>query len=428
MIRERAAGSSSSATRAPATSLSNDPARLIFPAFEYIYPAKETRTSWTQRPPENPRPTNSSSSSPGSSGSGTSSRSSSAASSARASSSSPPTSPAASGPRFSSSPSGSSGGLLSYFGALAFAEMGAAMPKAGGMYNFLQGGLRAAARLPVRLDALPGHRLRRHRHADRGLRLELPPLFRRHLSLRPEAGRPWPSSLFLVGVNYVGVALGGQPPEPPDRDQVRRPGRRLRHRLHLRQGRQRGQLGPTARCRPVSGNFLGASASPWSPSLWAYKGWEGATYSAGEVKNPERNLPLGLLRRHHGLHRHLHPGQHGLSLCLPRRPDRRVAADRQRRHERRRRPGRRLDHLLHHPLLDHGRHQPEHPLLAARLFRHGPGRALLQEDRRASTPGSGRRTSPSSPWASGAWSSPSSSRPSRASSPTSSSASGSSSA
>jgi APA family basic amino acid/polyamine antiporter len=28
--------------------------------------------------------------------------------------------------------------------------------------------------------------------------------------------------------------------------------------------------------------------------LWAYKGWESATYSAGETKNPQRNVPLGL--------------------------------------------------------------------------------------------------------------------------------------
>jgi len=30
-------------------------------------------------------------------------------------------------------------------------------------------------------------------------------------------------------------------------------------------------------------------------SLWAYKGWEGATYSTGETKRPERNIPLGLV-------------------------------------------------------------------------------------------------------------------------------------
>jgi APA family basic amino acid/polyamine antiporter len=30
-------------------------------------------------------------------------------------------------------------------------------------------------------------------------------------------------------------------------------------------------------------------------TLWAYKGWEAPTFSAGEIRNPERNLPLGLL-------------------------------------------------------------------------------------------------------------------------------------
>jgi APA family basic amino acid/polyamine antiporter len=29
-------------------------------------------------------------------------------------------------------------------------------------------------------------------------------------------------------------------------------------------------------------------------ALWAFKGWEAATYSAGETKNPQRNLPLGI--------------------------------------------------------------------------------------------------------------------------------------
>jgi len=30
-------------------------------------------------------------------------------------------------------------------------------------------------------------------------------------------------------------------------------------------------------------------------TLWAYKGWEAVTFSAGEIKNPQRNLPLVLL-------------------------------------------------------------------------------------------------------------------------------------
>ena len=28
--------------------------------------------------------------------------------------------------------------------------------------------------------------------------------------------------------------------------------------------------------------------------LWAYKGWEAVSFSAGEIANPQRNLPLGL--------------------------------------------------------------------------------------------------------------------------------------
>ena len=50
---------------------------------------------------------------------------------------------------------------------------------------------------------------------------------------------------------------------------------------------------------PSSGPFnlplLGAFGVGLVASLWAYKGWEAATYSAGEVKNPRKNLPLGIL-------------------------------------------------------------------------------------------------------------------------------------
>ena len=56
-----------------------------------------------------------------------------------------------------------------------------------------------------------------------------------------------------------------------------------------------------------SSHFVTPAAPPWSlgllsqagvalvASLWAYKGWELVTFVAGEVKNPQRNLPLGLV-------------------------------------------------------------------------------------------------------------------------------------
>ncbi len=54
-------------------------------------------------------------------------------------------------------------------------------------------------------------------------------------------------------------------------------------------------------------HFVTPAAPPWSAallsqagvalvaSLWAYKGWELVTFVAGEVKNPQRNLPIGLV-------------------------------------------------------------------------------------------------------------------------------------
>jgi basic amino acid/polyamine antiporter, APA family len=56
-----------------------------------------------------------------------------------------------------------------------------------------------------------------------------------------------------------------------------------------------------------SSHYVAPPSPPWSlslltqfgvalvASLWAYKGWELVTFAAGEVRNPQRNLPLGLL-------------------------------------------------------------------------------------------------------------------------------------
>ena len=45
---------------------------------------------------------------------------------------------------------------------------------------------------------------------------------------------------------------------------------------------------------PMSGALVGQFGLALVAVLWAYKGWEVATFAAGEIKNPERNLPLGL--------------------------------------------------------------------------------------------------------------------------------------
>jgi APA family basic amino acid/polyamine antiporter len=49
--------------------------------------------------------------------------------------------------------------------------------------------------------------------------------------------------------------------------------------------------GPAA---PAGGGLPGRFGVALVAALWAYKGWEASTYSAGEVRNPQRTIPLGL--------------------------------------------------------------------------------------------------------------------------------------
>jgi APA family basic amino acid/polyamine antiporter len=44
----------------------------------------------------------------------------------------------------------------------------------------------------------------------------------------------------------------------------------------------------------ASGGVLGSFGLALVAVLWAYKGWETGTYSAGEIRNPQKKLPLGL--------------------------------------------------------------------------------------------------------------------------------------
>jgi APA family basic amino acid/polyamine antiporter len=185
------------------------------------------------------------------------------------------------------------GGLLSYFGALSFSEMSAAMPKAGGMYNFLR---EAFGPLPAFLFGWTLFLV-----IDSGAIATLTVAFASNylpyfVKISPFGQKIVAAVfiLFLVVVNYVGVRWGAN----------------LQNVLTIIKF-----VALAAVCiivfifakdasasnwiRPLpsglSGSMFGAFGVALVASLWAYKGWEGATYSAGEVKRPERNLPMGLL-------------------------------------------------------------------------------------------------------------------------------------
>jgi APA family basic amino acid/polyamine antiporter len=184
------------------------------------------------------------------------------------------------------------GGILSLFGALAFSELGAAYPDAGGMYVYLResyGSLiaflfgwslflvidsGAIATLAVAFSAnyLPYF-------------FKMSPLTTKMVAL-----------LFIavhVVINYIGVRWGALVQNVM---MVVKFGAILAVTLLV----FIFASGNTANfVRPEIGPFSGGMVSGFGialvASLWAYKGWECVTFSCGEIKNPEKNLPRGLL-------------------------------------------------------------------------------------------------------------------------------------
>jgi APA family basic amino acid/polyamine antiporter len=182
------------------------------------------------------------------------------------------------------------GGVLSFFGALTFSELGAMYPAAGGMYVFL----REAYGRPVAF--LFGWAMFFVIEAGSIATLSMAfsskylPYF---VPLSPVAVKLVALAfvLFLATVNYVGTRWGA----------------RLQNLLMfikfgaivgvsllvlaLGDGNTQNWVSPP----PVfSTGLIGPFGVALVAALWAYKGWEAATFSAGEIKNPERNLPLGL--------------------------------------------------------------------------------------------------------------------------------------
>jgi basic amino acid/polyamine antiporter, APA family len=184
------------------------------------------------------------------------------------------------------------GGVLSFFGALAFAELGAAFPQAGGMYVYLR-----EAYGPT-VAFLFGWTL--FFVIDSGAIATLSVAFSaRYLPyfvpLSPMASKMVALALIavLVGVNILGVRYGAG----------------LQNLLMFVKFGAIVAVTLTvfAVAKGDPSHFVEPAPAGWSDgmigrfgaalvlSLWAYKGWEAVTFSSGEIRNPERNIPLGLL-------------------------------------------------------------------------------------------------------------------------------------
>jgi APA family basic amino acid/polyamine antiporter len=183
------------------------------------------------------------------------------------------------------------GGLLSFFGALSFSELGAAFPQAGGMYVFLR---EAYGRM---IAFLFGWTL--FLVIDSGAIATLAMAFASKylpyfVRLPPAATKAVAVALVavLVAVNYLGARFGAV---------VQNVLMIIKFAgivgmsavvfVFARGDASHFTAGPAV---PAGESLIGPFGVALVASLWAYKGWEVVTFSAGEMRNPTRNLPLGL--------------------------------------------------------------------------------------------------------------------------------------
>ena len=199
------------------------------------------------------------------------------------------------------------------------------------------GGVRQADGVPVRLDAVPRDRLGRHRHAVDGVRLEA--------TCRSSPGRSRRSGTKAIAVALIAAlvgrqlrrdALGRAAPERADVHQVRGDAGRVgRASSRIAKGNPAGFVDARA-APPMSAALIGGFGLALQRALWAYKGWEAVSFSAGEIQQSRAQPAARAVCRNADHHRALPRGQPGVPLRAAVRPVDRVHARRQRRDARRR--------------------------------------------------------------------------------------------
>jgi APA family basic amino acid/polyamine antiporter len=204
------------------------------------------------------------------------------------------------------------GGLLSLFGALSFAELGAAIPEAGGQYAYLKRGLGPVyGFLFGWMHSTVGESSSAASIAAGFARFSsflIPaiavPIFSWHVTL-PFAGKPYefvftwaqPAALGVIllftFINYLGVRIGGNV-------QVALTFLKIAAVLAIVAAGFWFGHGSVEHFHPfwpghagsgVLTSFLAALAA----ALWAYDGWEDLNRVGSEVQNPQRNIPLALV-------------------------------------------------------------------------------------------------------------------------------------
>jgi basic amino acid/polyamine antiporter, APA family len=204
------------------------------------------------------------------------------------------------------------GGLLSLFGALCFAELGAALPEAGGQYAYLREGLGPVwGFLFGWMHSMVGESSSAASIAAgfaRFFSFVVPfialPIFSWHLT-NPISGKPYdfvftwaqPTAVGAIAlftfINYLGVRLGGQVQVALTALKVMAVLAIVAAAFWFGHGSTANfhPFWPTAGSTAALTGFLAALAA----ALWAYDGWEDLNRVGSEIKDPQRNIPLALV-------------------------------------------------------------------------------------------------------------------------------------
>jgi basic amino acid/polyamine antiporter, APA family len=204
------------------------------------------------------------------------------------------------------------GGLLSLFGALSFAELGAAIPEAGGQYAYLKRGLGPVyGFLFGWMHSTVGESSSAASIAAGFARFSsflIPaiavPIFSCHVTL-PFSGKPyefvftWAQPLafgvilLFTFINYLGVRIGGNV-------QVGLTILKIGAVLAIVAAGFWFGHGSLTHFHPfwpahTGGGILTSFLAALAAALWAYDGWEDLNRVGSEVQNPQRNIPLALV-------------------------------------------------------------------------------------------------------------------------------------
>jgi APA family basic amino acid/polyamine antiporter len=181
-------------------------------------------------------------------------------------------------------------GLLSLFGALSFAELAAMMPDAGGQYVYLR-----EAYGPL-TGYLCGWSF--FVAAQTGgisvLAVGFALYANEFLPLTPweQKAAAAASIAVLTAINYLGVREGGRVQSILTGMKVGAMAVIILLGYVLVRGLPGG---PAALAAPTGDRFVASFGVAMVGAFWAYDGWSCCTFVAGEVKRPERNVPLALI-------------------------------------------------------------------------------------------------------------------------------------